>query len=85
METTKRLPVLLIAVGMMALVGCAKRQLTPARVIPQGDENTTICKSAYLECRGQCFNTEEKKIMKACGNQCEKDVDTCLLQSRAPE
>lgn len=84
MKTMHKLSILLLAVGTAALIGCAKRQLTPARAIPPGDENTQLCKETYLQCRGHCFNTEEKKVMRACSNQCERDVDTCLLQSRVP-
>ncbi len=81
MKTSHRYMTLMLAAVLVTLVGCAKRQLTPARVIPPGDENTRLCKETYQQCRGQCFNTEKKKVMKACSNQCERDVDTCMLQS----
>lgn len=83
MKTLHMFEILVLAAALVASVGCSKRQLTPARVIPPGDENTRLCKETYQQCRGQCFNTEQKKIMEACSNQCERDVDTCLLQSSA--
>lgn len=67
--------------ALIAIGGCAKF-MPPARAIPPGDENTQLCKEKYLDCRGQCASTKHKDTRLNCAEQCERDVDTCLLQSR---
>lgn len=71
-----------VVVGLIVL-GCGGRHLPPARVIPPGDDdNTRLCKQAYLLCRSECGTVKHKDTRKKCADNCERDVDSCLLQSR---
>jgi hypothetical protein len=66
---------------LTAAIGCANKEMKPARAIPPGDQNTTLCKETYMGCRGNCASNKDKDTRLACGDLCERDVDTCLLQS----
>lgn len=63
-------------------VGACTQRIAPARVIPPGDDNTRLCKESYLECRSRCASTHDEETRMSCADTCERDVDTCLLQSR---
>lgn len=65
----------------IGLAGCAS-QLKPARAIPSGDENTKLCKQSYLDCRSNCYPIGDDEDRIHCADLCERDVDTCLLQSK---
>lgn len=78
----KKLLFLFMVMSAFFSFGCAKH-MPAARAIPPGDENTRLCKETYLLCRNECSSTKHKDTRLNCGDQCERDVDTCLLQSRA--
>ncbi len=67
--------------ALYGAMGCAGKQMPPARVIPPGDDNTRLCKQTYLMCRSECATVKDKDTRLKCADQCERDVDSCLLQS----
>ncbi|MBI4411002.1 MAG: hypothetical protein HY541_00770 [Deltaproteobacteria bacterium] len=71
----------LMAVGLVP-TGCA-HEMQPARAMSSDSTNSMLCKETYHQCRGNCAASEKGNVMEKCGEQCEQDVDTCLLQ--APE
>ncbi len=84
--STKKRPSLLafmlLGTILLGQTYCASKQMPPARVIPPGDDNTRLCKQSYLLCRSECSTVKHKATRLKCADQCERDADSCLLQSR---
>ncbi len=81
----KTLLSLVVTGAVLGCLGCAGKQMVPARIIPPGDDNTRLCKQSYLLCRGECGTVKHKDTRLKCADNCEHDVDSCLLQSREPK